>query len=199
MHIASVEKLPLSTTGSPLLIRCKTFLSVTFVIAKERDSHDVYSTLIKLCQPRKCILNAAACSLFNHARFYSELSEPVLLPVHIKQRGVGEISGMGFFQIGKRIPPHEAPKQWMAFNNNEQGLRVLWHISKPTFCSHCCQHDSSRGKLKISIQRSITSADLFTSQQGVNLPLFATTKWIQCALHGRRANASRNKKNKPEL
>lgn len=51
MHIASVEKLPLSTTGSRLLIRCKTFLSVTFVIAKERDSHDVYSTLIKLCQP----------------------------------------------------------------------------------------------------------------------------------------------------
>lgn len=51
MHIANVEKLPLSTTGSPLLIRCKTFLSVTFVIAKERDSHDVYSTLIKLCQP----------------------------------------------------------------------------------------------------------------------------------------------------
>lgn len=51
MHIASIEKLPLSTTGSPLLIRCKTFLSVTFVIAKERDSHDVYSTLIKLCQP----------------------------------------------------------------------------------------------------------------------------------------------------
>lgn len=51
MHIASVDKLPLSTTGSPLLIRCKTFLSVTFVIAKERDSHDVYSTLIKLCQP----------------------------------------------------------------------------------------------------------------------------------------------------
>jgi myotubularin-related protein 6/7/8 len=53
MHIASVEKLPLTTTGSPLLIRCKTFLSVTFVIAKERDSHDVYSTLIKLCQPGK--------------------------------------------------------------------------------------------------------------------------------------------------
>lgn len=55
MHIASVEKLPLSTTGSPLLIRCKTFLSVTFVIAKERESHDVYSTLIKLCQPGKVI------------------------------------------------------------------------------------------------------------------------------------------------
>lgn len=55
MHIASVEKLPLSTTGSPLLIRCKSFLSVTFVISRERDSHDVYSTLIKLCQPGELI------------------------------------------------------------------------------------------------------------------------------------------------
>ena len=53
MHIATIDKLPLSTTGSPLLIRCKTFLSVTFVIPKERDSHDVYTTLLKLCQPGK--------------------------------------------------------------------------------------------------------------------------------------------------
>uniref|UniRef100_U5EVV2 phosphatidylinositol-3,5-bisphosphate 3-phosphatase n=1 Tax=Corethrella appendiculata TaxID=1370023 RepID=U5EVV2_9DIPT len=51
MHIGSVEKLPLSTTGSPLLIRCKTFLSVTFVIPKERECHDVYVTLLKLYQP----------------------------------------------------------------------------------------------------------------------------------------------------
>lgn len=51
MHIANVEKLPLSTTGSPLLIRCKTFLSITFVIPKERECHDVYTTLTKLYQP----------------------------------------------------------------------------------------------------------------------------------------------------
>lgn len=51
MHISNVEKLSLSTTGSPLLIRCKTFLSVTFVIPKERECHDVFTTLIKLCQP----------------------------------------------------------------------------------------------------------------------------------------------------
>ncbi|XP_039441156.1 myotubularin-related protein 8 isoform X2 [Culex pipiens pallens] len=51
MHIAGVEKLPLSTTGSPLLIRCKTFLSITFVIPKERECHDVYTTLMKLYQP----------------------------------------------------------------------------------------------------------------------------------------------------
>lgn len=51
MHIANVEKLPLTTTGSPLLIRCKTFLSVTFVIPRERDCHDIYTTLQQLSQP----------------------------------------------------------------------------------------------------------------------------------------------------
>lgn len=51
MHIGSVEKLPITTTGCPILIRCKTFLSVTFVIPKERDSHNIYTSLLVLCQP----------------------------------------------------------------------------------------------------------------------------------------------------
>ncbi|XP_030749831.1 myotubularin-related protein 6 [Sitophilus oryzae] len=51
MHIASLEKLPLTTTGSPLLIRTKTFLSSTFVIPRERDCHDIYLTLQQLSQP----------------------------------------------------------------------------------------------------------------------------------------------------
>lgn len=51
MHIGSIEKLPLTTTGSPLLIRCKTFLFVTFVIPREKECHDVYTTLQKLYQP----------------------------------------------------------------------------------------------------------------------------------------------------
>ncbi|XP_075166407.1 myotubularin related protein 6 isoform X2 [Haematobia irritans] len=51
MHIANIEKLPLTTTGSPLLIRCKTFLSVTFVVPKDSECHDVYTSLLKLYQP----------------------------------------------------------------------------------------------------------------------------------------------------
>lgn len=53
MRISSIEKLPLTTTGSPLLIRCKTFLFVTFIIPRERDCYDVYQTLLKLYQPGK--------------------------------------------------------------------------------------------------------------------------------------------------
>ncbi|XP_046665776.1 myotubularin-related protein 6 isoform X2 [Homalodisca vitripennis] len=51
MHIASVDKLPLTTTGSPLHIRCKMFLSVTFVIPRERDCHEIYTKLQQLSQP----------------------------------------------------------------------------------------------------------------------------------------------------
>jgi len=51
MHIGNVEKLPITTTGCPILIRCKTFLSVTFVIPKERDSHNIFTSLLVLCQP----------------------------------------------------------------------------------------------------------------------------------------------------
>lgn len=51
MHIASVDKLTLTTTGSPLHIRCKNFLSATFVVPKERDCYEIYLTLQRLSQP----------------------------------------------------------------------------------------------------------------------------------------------------
>ncbi|ROT71981.1 hypothetical protein C7M84_009661 [Penaeus vannamei] len=54
MHISSLEKLPLSTQGSPLQVRCKTFLTVTFVIPRERDCHDIYTSLLQLSQPGQC-------------------------------------------------------------------------------------------------------------------------------------------------
>ncbi|XP_051790464.1 myotubularin-related protein 8 [Erpetoichthys calabaricus] len=50
-HISNVEKLPLTATGCPLLIRCKNFRVVHFVIPRERDCQDVYLSLLKLCQP----------------------------------------------------------------------------------------------------------------------------------------------------
>ncbi|XP_066583291.1 myotubularin-related protein 6 [Prorops nasuta] len=50
-HISSIEKQPLTTSGSPLYIKCKHFLTVTFVISKERDCHDIYRTLLKLSCP----------------------------------------------------------------------------------------------------------------------------------------------------
>ncbi|XP_073497160.1 phosphatidylinositol-3,5-bisphosphate 3-phosphatase MTMR8 isoform X1 [Phyllobates terribilis] len=49
-HIASVEKQALSTSGCPLTIHCKNFRVTHFVIPRERDCHEVYSSLIKLSQ-----------------------------------------------------------------------------------------------------------------------------------------------------
>lgn len=51
MHISSVERLPITTTGSPLLVRTKNFQSVFFVIPRERDCHEMHQTLLRLSQP----------------------------------------------------------------------------------------------------------------------------------------------------
>nr|XP_027195785.1 myotubularin-related protein 6-like [Dermatophagoides pteronyssinus] len=51
--IASVEKLPITTIGSQLLMRCKHFLCITFVIPKEKEAHDIYQSLIQLSQPSR--------------------------------------------------------------------------------------------------------------------------------------------------
>lgn len=53
MHVCSVEKLPTSTTGCPLFIKCKNFLHITFIVPKERDALDVYLSLNQLSQPTK--------------------------------------------------------------------------------------------------------------------------------------------------
>ncbi|XP_076869437.1 phosphatidylinositol-3,5-bisphosphate 3-phosphatase MTMR6 isoform X2 [Brachyhypopomus gauderio] len=50
-HIASVEKLSLTTTGCPLLIQCRNFRVVHFVVPRERDCHDIYSSLLHLLRP----------------------------------------------------------------------------------------------------------------------------------------------------
>lgn len=63
MHVASVQKLPLSTVGAPLQIRCKTFLSVTFVLPRERECHDLYTSLMQMSQPCKPFLSRAVASL----------------------------------------------------------------------------------------------------------------------------------------
>lgn len=50
-HIAVVEKLSLTTSGCPLVIHCRNFRVVHFVIPRERDCHDIYSSLLLLRRP----------------------------------------------------------------------------------------------------------------------------------------------------
>ena len=50
-HMDIVDKLPITTGGSPLQIHCKNFMCITFVIPKERDCHDIYTSLKELSKP----------------------------------------------------------------------------------------------------------------------------------------------------
>ncbi|XP_053399742.1 myotubularin-related protein 8-like isoform X2 [Mercenaria mercenaria] len=51
MHLSQIEKLPITTGGSPLQLHCKNFMCITFVIPKERDCHDIYTSLLELSKP----------------------------------------------------------------------------------------------------------------------------------------------------
>ncbi|XP_052793920.1 myotubularin-related protein 6-like isoform X1 [Mya arenaria] len=50
-HLMSVDKLPLTTGGSPLQLHCRNFMCITFVLPKERDCHDIYTSLVELSRP----------------------------------------------------------------------------------------------------------------------------------------------------
>ncbi|XP_073920202.1 phosphatidylinositol-3,5-bisphosphate 3-phosphatase MTMR8 isoform X6 [Castor canadensis] len=50
-HIATVEKLPITSTGCPLILRCKNFRIAQFVLDSDLVCHEVYISLLKLSQP----------------------------------------------------------------------------------------------------------------------------------------------------
>ncbi|XP_072352954.1 myotubularin-related protein 7b isoform X4 [Scyliorhinus torazame] len=52
-QICAVEKQATTATGCPLLIRCKNFQVIQFIISQERDCHDIYISLIRLSRPVK--------------------------------------------------------------------------------------------------------------------------------------------------
>ncbi|XP_023349401.1 myotubularin-related protein 6 [Eurytemora carolleeae] len=51
MHISSVDKLPLTTSGSPVRIQCSNFRVVTFMVNRDRDAQDIYTSLAQLSKP----------------------------------------------------------------------------------------------------------------------------------------------------
>jgi len=51
MHISSVDKLPLTTSGSPVRIQCSNFRVVTFMVNRDRDAQDIYTSLYSLSRP----------------------------------------------------------------------------------------------------------------------------------------------------
>lgn len=77
--ISSVEKLPINTIGSPLLMRCKHFLCITFVIPKEKEAFDIYQSLIQLSQPSRienlyCFQYTASNEFFEQADGWKKFS-----------------------------------------------------------------------------------------------------------------------------
>lgn len=49
--IGVVERGALSALGSPLTVRCKHFLTLTFLISKDKDCQDLFETLTRCARP----------------------------------------------------------------------------------------------------------------------------------------------------
>ncbi|XP_047515465.1 myotubularin-related protein 8 isoform X1 [Pieris napi] len=100
-HISTVERLPITTTGSPLLVRTKTFQSVFFVIPRERDCHEMHQTLMRLSQP----VNVEELYCFNYK------STPEDLP---------KSAGWNFFDIQTEYQRMNVPNEhWVLCNANK--------------------------------------------------------------------------------
>lgn len=111
-HVDSIEKLPLTTTGSPLMIRCKTFLSVTFIIPRERECHNCYQFLLKLSQLGMNCYTFQIHYLHSNQLYFRGHQEFVLFPLQ-QYRYARQIDWMGFFQHFKRIQANECTEQGM--------------------------------------------------------------------------------------
>lgn len=53
--VSSVERQSASASGCPLIVHCKNFQVLHFVIPHERDCHDVLMSLQRLSQPGKLL------------------------------------------------------------------------------------------------------------------------------------------------
>lgn len=53
MLMHTIEKPVLTTSGSQLKILCSNFQNVTFMIQRDRDAHDVYTSLVELSKPKE--------------------------------------------------------------------------------------------------------------------------------------------------
>ncbi|KAK3509376.1 hypothetical protein QTP70_030807 [Hemibagrus guttatus] len=52
-HISSIEKLPTTASGCPLLILCKTFQRLHLLLPREKEAQDVHQSLLRLFQTVK--------------------------------------------------------------------------------------------------------------------------------------------------
>jgi len=53
MHLNLVEKLPLTTSGTPIRIQCSNFRTATFLVHRDKDAQDIYTSLVHLSRPLK--------------------------------------------------------------------------------------------------------------------------------------------------
>lgn len=133
MHISSIEKLPTSTNGCPLSIKCKHFLHITFIIPKERDALDVYLSLNQLSQPTK--ISDLYCFFYNN-----------------QDNNVDKIDGwLNFNLVDEYTRFIDSSEFWILSDlNNNYSLCNTYpsKLYKPVFAANDCLIESAKFRSK---------------------------------------------------
>lgn len=101
MHMGQVEKLTMTAEGCPLLIRCKNFLCITFIVPRERECQDIYLSLLEFSRPAE--INKLYA--FNYT----------------SNEGLDKAHGWDMFDLQSEFMRMGAPnEQWVITNLNSQ-------------------------------------------------------------------------------
>lgn len=137
-HIESIERLPLTSMGTPLYIRCKTFLVLKLIIRKERDANSVEKTLNRLSRP----VSLEEISVLNY--------RPSSVNCQQSQR-----SGWHVFDISVEYERFGVPNnQWVYSNLNEE-FKLCPTYPKWLFVPKSATRDTIVGSSKFRSQRRL--------------------------------------------
>eukprot|EP00088_Acartia_fossae_P024833 TRINITY_DN2569_c0_g1_i17.p1 TRINITY_DN2569_c0_g1~~TRINITY_DN2569_c0_g1_i17.p1 ORF type:complete len:617 (-),score=109.11 TRINITY_DN2569_c0_g1_i17:222-2072(-) len=181
MHMSSVEKMPLTTSGSPVRIQCSNFRVVTFMINRDRDAEDIYSSLEKLSRPSS--VEQLYCFQY---RAKDDLPQP---------------TGWTFFELSAEFNRQGVPNQhWTMCNLNTMyslcptyPSQLMVPTSAPQSLVQGCAKFRSKGRLPVlTYYHAATEAALLRCSQplsGFKGRSEEDEEYIQCVLRSNPASS----------
>lgn len=180
--IASVEKLAISPIGSPLLMRCKHFLCITFVIPREKEAHDIYQSLVQLSQPGSRHLLLPKCSNSNCLHLHSFPRRSLLLQLlgahRSQERWLGQVAA------DRRVPTHGMSQCDVGQVGHERSLPVVCHLPERSLSTAVRLHQHHHGQRQLPLEGTPSGAQLSVWQQGLDQSMRTTTVGLQFAMRG---------------
>jgi len=149
MHISSVDKLPLTTGGSPLRIQCSNFRLCNFLISRDREAQDVYSSLLHLSRPLK--VEELYCFQYR--------------PKH----SVPQHTGWTFFDLGAEFSRQGVPPSAWVSSTLNSGYSLAPTYPSVLLVPSTAQQDTVQGSARFRSKGRLPALTFYHSETGAAL------------------------------